>query len=216
MASLDDPVTFSNVAELLEVAYTEGLFTEEIFVKTSTESGQPLLEIEMVDEQRIGFSLRVPVADSAFRGTQFELMPEGTTVWDEGEETNIIVGRIASAYKILKLPHGELSLETSFAQLKHSYRVMYAASQEPADSVKSLSGRLVFLINDEWILTDVGLESTVSGVAFKYRKSIFGTREGIDIDDGSCPPGCNPDLWKEAQHYLQRMHWITSEPWPST
>ena len=39
IASLDSAVTFSNVIELLDVAYTEGLFTKEIYLKTSTERG---------------------------------------------------------------------------------------------------------------------------------------------------------------------------------
>ena len=165
MASLDDPVTFSNVAELLFVAYKEGLFTEEMFVKTSTERGQPLLEIETVDTQRIGFRIHA-LASSSFQGTQFKLMSEGTTVWDEGGGPDTIIGRIVSAYKILTLPHDKLSLEMSFAQLNHSYRIMYAARQEPADSAKRLRGRLTFLVNDEWVLTDIGLESTVSDAVF--------------------------------------------------
>ena len=215
MVSLDDPVTFSNVAELLDVAYTEGLFTEEILLKTSTERGQPLLEIEMVNSQRIGFYIHAPT-DSGFQGTQFELMGEGTTVWDEGEGPDIIIGRIVSAYKILKLPHNELSLELTFAQLKHCYKTMYAASQEPADSIKRLNGRLRFLVNDEWVLTDSGLESTISDAVFNYGKGILGTREGIDIGDTPCPPVCEPGLWEEAQYYMQTMDRITSDPWPIT
>ena len=216
MASLDDPITFANVAELLYVAYTEGLFTEEVFVKTSAERGQPLLEVEMPDANRIAFSIHVPTEDSAYRGVQFELMPEGTTVWNDGEGLDIIVGQIVSAYKILTLPHDRLSLEMSFAQLKHGYRVMYASRQEPADSVLRLNGRLRFLINGEWVLTDIGLESTVSDTVFNYQKGLLGTREGIDIGDTPCPPGCDPVLWEEAQYYMQTMHWITSDPWPST
>ena len=214
LASLDDPVTFSNVAELLDVAYAEGLFTEEVFLKTSAERGRPLLEVQTVNAQRIGFSIHAP-ADSSSRGTQFELMAEGTTVWDADEGPDVVIGKIVRAYKILRLSYNRLSLGTAFAQLKHSYRIMYAARQEPADSVKSLAGRLVFLVNDEWALTDIGLESIVSGTVFKYRKGILGTREGIDIDDTPCPPGCDPVLWEEAQYYMERMHWMTSDPWPS-
>lgn len=213
MASLDDPVTFSIMAELLDLAYTEGFFTEEVFVKTSTERGLPLLEIEMPDAQRIAFSIHSR-ADSTFRGTQFELMPEGTTVWHEGEGLETIIGRIVSAYKILTLPHRLLSLEMAFAQLKDSYRFMYASRQEPVDSVKKLNGRLRFLINDEWALTTIGLESTVSDAVFKHRRGFLDRREGIDIGHTPCPPGCDPDLWEEAQYYMQRMHWITSDPWP--
>lgn len=213
--SLDDAVTFSSVAKLLDMAYNEGLFTREIFLKTSTELGQPLLEIEMVDDERIGFSIHAP-AESTFLGTQFELMSEGTTVWDEGEALDTIIRRVVSAYKILRLPLNELSLETSFSQLEKSYRIMNAARQEPEGSVKSLAGRLMFLVNDEWVLTDVGLESTLSDRVFEYERGILGTREGIRIGDIPCPPGCDPDLWEEAQNYLQRMHWMTSDPWPST
>ena len=214
MASLDDPVTFSNVAGLLHVAYTEGLFTEEVFVKTSTQRGQPLLEITMVNAQRIGFSIHPPV-DSSVRGTQFKLMAEGTTVWDEGEGTDIIIGEIVSAYKILRLPHDELSLDVAFAQLRHSYRVMYTSRQEPTDSVKRLAGRLMFLVNDEWILTDVGLECTISEIVFRPSKTVLGTADGIRVANTPCPTGCDPGLWEEAQYYIQRMHRMTSEPWPS-
>ena len=215
MTALDNPVTFSNVAELLDVAYTEGLFTEGVILKTSMERGQPLLEVKMVSSQRIAFSIHAP-SDSQFRGTQFELMAEGTTVWDEGEVRNIIIGEIVSAYKKLKLPHDKLSLETSFAQLKHSYRIMYATNQEPADSVKRLTGRLMFLVNDEWVLTDVGLESTGSEIVFPPSKTIMGTADGIHIANTPCPTGCDPALWEEAQYYMQRMHWMTSDPWPFT
>lgn len=213
MASLDDPVTFSNMAELLDVAYTEGLFTERVFLKTSTKRGQPLLEITTVNAQRIGFSIHAP-ADSSFRGTQFKLMAEGTTIWDEGEGPDIIIGRIVSAYKILRLPHEELSLEVAFAQLKHSYEIMYATRQEPADSIKRLAGRLMFLVNDDWVLTDVGLESTASEAVFAPSKTVLGTADGIHIANTPCPIGCDPALWEEAQHYMQRMHRITSDPWP--
>lgn len=214
IVSLDDPITFSNMAELLNVAYTQGLFTEQVLVKTNTKRGFPLLEIEMPDANRIAFSIHAPTEDSAYRGVQFEMMPEGTTVWDDGEGLDIIVGQIVSAYKILTLPPDQLSLEVSFAQLKHGYRVMYASRQEPADSVKRLNGRLRFLINDEWALTDIGLESTVSDTLFNYQKGLLGTREGIDIYNAPCPQGCDPGLWEEAQYYMQTMHWITSDPWP--
>ena len=215
IASLDAPITFANVAELLYVAYSEGLFTEEVFVKTSAERGQPLLEIEMPDAQKIGFSIHSP-ADTEFWGTQFEFMSEGTTVWREGEGLEVIVGRIVSAYKILTLPHHLLSLEMAFAQLKDSYRIMYASRQEPADSANKLNGRLTFLVNDEWALTDIGLESTVSDTVFKYRRGWLDRREGIAIGDAPCPPGCDSGLWEEAQSYIQRMHWITTDPWPTS
>lgn len=214
IASLDSAVTFLTVVELLSAAYTEGLFTKEIYLKTSTKRGQPLLEVEVVDDQRIGFIIYTP-ADSGFLGEQFEFMSEGTAVWDEGEDPDIIIGRVISAYKRTRLPYDKLSLETSFSLLNQSYRIMHAARQEPAGSIKSLTGRLQFLVNDEWVLTDVGLESTVSGTAFEYKRGILGTREGIRIGGIPCPTGCDPTLWEEAQYYMQRMHWMTSDPRPS-
>ena len=211
IASLDDAVTFSNVSNLLDVAYTQGLFTESVFVKTSSERGQPLLEIVVTGKGRIAFNIYAPVGVH-LNIVQFEVMPEGTTIWYRGREPSLIIGDIIGAYKRLKLPHSELSLEMSFAQLYESFKTLFAAHQELTDSIGRLNGRLIFLVNREWALTDVGLESIVSTDVFPPGRAA-GTWVAIDIEDTPCPSGCDAALWEEAQYYMQSMFLVITDIW---
>ena len=212
IASLDDAVTFANVSNLLDVAYTQGLFTESVFVKTSPERGQPLLAIAVPGKGQIAFGIYGPVG--VHRSTvQFEIMPEGTTVWHEGTEPSVIIGDIISAYKRLKLPHSDLSLEMSFAQLNESYRTLFVAHQEPTGSLGRLNGRLIFLVNKEWALTDVGLEGIVSEDIFTPGRSSAGFWSAIDIANTPCPHGCDAVLWEEAQYYMRSMFLVITDIW---
>lgn len=86
-----------------------------------------------------------------------------------------------------------------------SHRLMVEARQAAEGSGKRLKGRLRLLINDEWALTDAGLEGTKSDLLYPWR-SIGRYGENLErAGDFQCPPNCQEGLWDEAKTYAGRL-----------
>ena len=151
--TVEDSISFSNIFELLNRALAQGLFTDRTFLATSTELGQPLLEVSTVpfaredqlisSEPLIFLSLFKPVMVDD-EGERFFSLEGGELIWRPEDSLSVVLDRIYDTYMRLNLPHESLTLHLSFASLMINYDLMFNARQEPEGSTKRLIGKLLF------------------------------------------------------------------------
>ena len=203
--------SFESVAEMLNLAYDKRLFKRRVFIKTGDQLGQPLFAVsgsvspedqEVFDTRRCSLSI-YHLEVTRYEREQFDEVQGGTISWSAGTDIRRTVGEILNTYERLNLPYDTLSLQTFFNHLQESYESMVAARSAPQDSHKRLKGRLIFYINEEWTLTEEGLESTQSDRVFEYGYSEYGEWVVDGVSDSQCPPGHTAHLWDEAQFYMR-------------
>ena len=213
VTSIEEAVTFANVEAMLMHAYHQGFFRERLMVKTNTERGKPLLEISPFSVNRedqlmpMGPQVHFRVLSyvSSYNN-RVELGPidDGTTIWQDGEDLQQIVGRIIGIYKRSRLPENELDFNLVFSHMIESFHLMTGTLQDPRQSTRTPRGKLALLINQEWALTDIGLEGITSDNIFTPGRK-DGRWVAIDVSETPCPPDCDNDLWNEAKAYMDSM-----------
>jgi hypothetical protein len=87
-------------------------------------------------------------------------------LWDD-ESAGEIAGRLEASLERLNLPPDKFSFKYALDRLVRSVDVMRQARGAGSDSPLRLEGRLRLFINDEWILTDWGLEAVSTSDRFK-------------------------------------------------
>lgn len=209
IADVAAEVSQPNIESQLIIASEQGLFADRILVKTNVRPGHPLIMVERdttFNEPGSGIYLaiwRVSLYDDG--SESFGEMDDSDMEWQPNDDTSSIIQQIILKYKQLGLPKDDLSTELLFDHLQHSYRLMVAAHHEPKGSANRIDGKLIFLINDEWVLTDTGLEGTKSSRVFRWGRE-YGPDIHIIFDrDHSCPQGYQESLWKEAVYYATRL-----------
>lgn len=218
--SIGEAITFANVEALLMHAYHQGFFDERVLVKTNTELGKPLLEISPFSVNRED-QFESPVHQVFFRvfgqvsslrnHVQLGPIEQGIAVWNDGEDLQRVIGRIIGIYKRSRLPEEELDPRLVFSHLIDSFRLMSGSLLDPRPEARRPTGKLVFYINDEWALTDIGLESTKSEITFTPKRNQYVEWVAIDLADTLCPPDCHDDQWNEARAYMDSMKTIITD-----
>ena len=220
ITAIEEEVTFANIEAMLMHAYHQGFFDERVLVKTNTELGKPLLEISPFSVNRED-QLVAPMHQVFFRvfsqvlslhnHVQFGPIDQGIAVWNDGEDVQQIIGKIIGIYKRSRLPEDELDSNLVFSHLIDSFGLMSSTLQDVKPETRRPTGKLVFYINEEWALTDIGLESTRSENIFIPKRNQYGEWVAIDIADTLCPPDCDNDQWHEASVYMENMKTIITD-----
>ena len=219
ITATEEEVTFANIEAMLMHAYHQGFFDERVLVKTNTELGKPLLEISPFSVNRED-QLVAPMHQIFFRvfsqvsslhnHVQLGPIDQGIVVWNDGEEVQQIIGKIIGIYTRTRLPEDELDSNLVFSNLIDSFRLMSGTLRDTESETRRPTGKLVFYINEEWALTDIGLESTRSQNIFTPKRNEYGERVEIDIADTPRPPDCDDDQWNEAKAYMDNMKTIVT------
>ena len=211
--AVGDSPSFPNIFELLERASAQGLFMDRFLVATSNELGRPLLEVSLVsplpEDQPIHIEPLVyfrifELTPSTEEGERFRPARGGELIWRSEDSLSELADRIFDICVKLNLSYDSFMLDVSFASIMLNHHLMFNARQEPEDSAKRLHGKLLFGINDEWVLTDVGLEGTKSDHFYGWYDE-HGQRYDYLRYPDSCPAGCSPDLWEEARYFVRRL-----------
>ena len=219
-ASAEENVTFSNIRALLLQAYNHGFFADSVLLKTSTEIGRPLLEISPFGFSRedqlvtsrplVFFRIFAQVAPGFGNQVQYGAIDDSTAVWHEDEDVQAIIGRILGAYRRSRLPQSELDSRLSFRHLLDSFQLMSGAMSEQEKETNTPTGKLVFLINGEWVLTDIGLQRVRTPETYTADRNSYGEWVGIDIEDLPCPAGHDPASWNEAKQYITMLELVVT------
>ena len=210
IAAVGGDTSFTSLNELLDHASEQGLFSESMFIKTSDDLGQPLFQVSQDIYNTIplthmmSFEILV-LTEIDHIWLIYSKIEGGTVQWVEGNSFEEFVREVYAVFARANLPHDKLSLQKSVTDLQESHRLMVEARQAAEGSSKRLNGRLRLLINDEWALTDAGLEGTKSDLLYPWR-SIGRYGENLERPgDFQCPPNCQERLWGEAKTYAGRL-----------
>ena len=219
-ATVGDDASFASVNGLLDHASKLRLFAETFLVKFSTEPGQPLFDTSQRTYktktktetiQAICFGI-VALTHSDFESEHYSQLNH-TVHWTSDSDVEEFIGRVYSGLTRANAPLDKFSLETLILNLQESHRFMMAARKAPLGSGKRLSGKLMLLINDEWVVTDAGLEATQLGRLYRWCENPPHGNYIIDLYDATCPPNCQQALWEEAGYYASRLRKrVESEP----
>lgn len=211
-ATVGDDASFASVNGLLDHASKLRLFAETFLVKFSAEPGQPLFDTSQRTHktktktetiQAISFGI-VALTHSDFESEHYSRLNH-TVHWTSDSDVEELIGKVYSGLTRANVPLDKFSLETLILNLQESHRVMMAARRAPLVSGKRLSGKLILLINDEWVVTDAGLEATQLGRLYRWYENPPHGNYIIDLYGATCPPNCQQALWEEARYYASRL-----------
>jgi hypothetical protein len=173
------------VVELLRGAADSNLLAVEhgIRVRTSDDRDCPILHLLVADFGHGESLIVLDFEPIRFSGYHHEGMPvpertATSVLWDD-ESAGEIAGQLEASLERLNIPPDKFRFKYALDRLVHSIDIMRAARTAGSDSALRLEGRLTLLINDEWILTDWGLESVSSSTRYK-REVVWGLHEDLD------------------------------------
>ena len=111
--------------------------------------------------------------------------------WQYGVTIGEAWGACLDACERKAVPTSGIDLAAVFKSLASSYNAMIQARRSAADSPGRLQGRLRLLVNDEWAVTDMGLESRISSFHLPWYPD----------ETHACPRDHDEALWEEAIFY---------------
>ena len=196
----EDP-DFESTAELLEKAHDQHLFRDirlrsgsdrETLMSLTWTPGYRPSPLELIDPDWSTLELQEFHLDnielSAISATGED---SAVSHWSPGESVREAWNNFLDACERDGLVPTKFDPATMFDALATSYGAMIEARRSPADDPRRLHGRLRMLINDEWAITDEGLESRIS--SYSYQSHPGG--------DEQCPVGHDEKLWQDATYY---------------
>ena len=209
-----------NVNSLLDHAYELELFAKTLLIKSSDELGQPLFETsqrtyetETETVQAISFGI-VALTLSDRLPERYSWL-DHEIHWTSDADLGEFISEVYSVLTRANVPHDRFSLQTLISNLQGSHRLMIEARKAPQGSGKRLDGKLMLLINDEWVVTDAGLEATQFDLLYRWIRNPSYGNYLTDFSDRSCPPNCQQTLWDEARYYAKRLRQrVEYEPEP--
>ena len=207
IATVGDDASFASVNGLLDHASKLRLFAETFLVKLSDEQGQPLFETsqrtyQTETIQAVSFGI-VALTHSDFDTDHYSLLNHRVH-WSSDADLEEFITKVYSGLTRANVPQDKFSLETLISNLQESHRLMMDARRAPQGSGKRLNGKLMLLINDEWVVTDAGLEATESDHLYRWYENPPHDNY-IDLYNALCPPDYQQALWEEAKYYAERL-----------
>lgn len=210
IATVGDDASFSSVNELLDHGIELELFAKTLLLRCSDDLGQPLFETsqrtyetetEMIDAISFGI---VALTHPDFLPEEYSWLDHDIH-WLSGTDPAEFINGVFSGLTKANVPHDKFSLQTLVSNLQESHRLMIEARHASQGSGKRLKGRLMLLINDEWVMTDAGLESIKSDHFYRWYENPSYGDNLPDLSNEPCPPDCQQTLWEEATYYAARL-----------
>ena len=196
----EDP-DFDSTWELLAEADKRNLFSEDFKVRSGG-NREILMEIAISDWPRIMDELMEPIQMGQvyidiLAVSAIEEAHVVATQWWSGESFDDAVNRFWDECQSKEVLTEDIDLAAVFQSLAASYGAMIEARRSLPDAPQKLHGQLRLLVNDEWAITDAGLESRLSN----YCLESFG--EGGEGENR--PDGHDANLWDEAVFYAHLL-----------
>ena len=210
LSSLHDDVSIETIGGALARAHDYGLLNHGYFrVRTSSKVQAPdlfFLPLMRQDDVALMWLSFFPMTERVpmQAGEEQLSVPaasDGTILWSPEMHADEIAEQLEIELMRINMPTAsEFSLAFAIGQLVESIRVMFQARMAASDSDSALQGRLTVLINEDWAITEQGLEATNASLI-------------LDIDDPHAhlemvthPPNTTQSKWDEAVQYSQRYY----------
>ncbi|WP_323670965.1 hypothetical protein [Candidatus Poriferisodalis multihospitum] len=131
---------------------------------------------------------------------------DGTVLWDPEIHADEIAEQLEVELMRINMPSAsEFSFAYAIRQLLESIRVMFQARMAASDSEVALQGRLTVLMNEDWVITERGLEATNASLILSLDDP------QADLETVTHPPNSTQSMWDEAVQYSQRyrQQWLS-------
>lgn len=219
-------LTTDVVGSLLVEAYNDGLFADDrtFRVRTSDRADcQVLYMLPMKDPTKVPILFfdfepfldddRPMVLDS---GTQMTVPAGGPTTccFSITDDAGKMAGELEAALTKANKPTNGFSLQYALNQLVSSVQVMRRARAAESGSPLRMQGRLRLLINDEWGITDAGLEAVAEPKCFETRVGGFWATGGVSPFSPSTVSLSGEMSVRDDADWLATRDWLTQrEHW---
>ena len=202
---------FRNVYDILEEARELRYFRNGLVVRASDDLDKPLLHMschEFTDNNNV---IRELVSISIIhRSPNSE--PKWTNLtsirWEEDDTIQELMTKMYRGCVQANLHAEDINFDTALLNLQASWRVMVEARRQPMDSSHRLNGRLVLRINDEWVLTDDGLEAVEFSRRYPWTYDRDWDGYYFKTDRLSYPGDCDIHMWVQAEFYAEHLRFF--------
>ena len=216
LAELHSDISIETVGRALKKAHDYGLFNDDYFcVRTGPDIQAPkLFFLPLVNQDSVALMWLsfFPMTERVAMSVGNDQLPvpaarEGTILWSPDIDAGEIAEQLEVELMRLNLPMAsEFSLSYALDQLVKSIRIMFRSRMAASNSSLTLEGRMTTLINEDWVITERGLEATNAAIVLDAhdRRSDLATRE--------CPSNTTQEKWDEAVQFSRRHHneWLAS------
>ena len=161
-----------SVGALLREAANDGLFADEgIRARTSEDPNCLLLHVLILAFQNLDW-LFLDFQEIRYSGREMNGVPmpdDSPTIvlWTADESVAEVAGKLEAGLERSNAAVDTFRLSYAIERLTRSVEIMREARAAPSGSPLRLNGKLSLLINDEWVLTDWGLESVSADEGYK-------------------------------------------------
>lgn len=171
---------FESTAQLLGAARGKDLFSA-LQLKTGVDT-EILMNMTLVPWDWEDDAIRIELSSFGVEGRSAQ------AYWEIGQTIEQAWNACLDACEREAVPTSDIDLATAFGSLASSYGAMIEARRRDLDDPARLRGRLRILVNDEWAITDVGLESRITDFHLPWYPN----------ETYSCPGDHDAALWEEA------------------
>ena len=207
--------TASSIGQLVVDGQHERLFDERFRVRTGPDltcselyflplvDGTPKVVMLFMDFEPI-------FADTTRARSPADLMQairktDSTVVWADQGAHDVGAELIAALHR-LNMSSDGFRFGHALKRLTASLQLMREARDAPTGSPKRLKGRLRLMINDDWVLTDEGLEATNRDVVFR---SVAYRLVGMGVSIFSMPTYIEATAAAEDEtSYAEALQWV--------
>ena len=218
LAKVREQPDFESTAELLEKAHDQHLFSD-LKLRTGSDRGTLM---SMTWESASPDVLRA--LDEFVMSEEYEYIDPDFLIGDHilfhvfslTEEASLVrsswppTQTLTEAWNTFLDACGHQGVPTKFDMsvvfeaLTASYGAMSDSRENPSGDPRRLQGRLVLLVNDEWAITDAGLESRLANYC----------SQSCPDEGEHCPAGHDEQLWQEAVFYWSVLESTASHETP--
>ena len=181
--SVSEHPDFESTARLLREAREKDFFSD--LQLRSGDDTTILMNMTLISWNWDDDAIRVVISPFGIEGGPAQIE------WEYGTTIGEAWGACLDACERKAVPTSRIDLVAVFESLASSYNAMTEARRSAADSPGRLQGKLRLLVNDEWAITDIGLESRISSFHLRWYPD----------ETHACPRDHDEELWGEAIFY---------------
>ena len=215
----EEDTTCDTYCNLLSIANAEGWIESNMLLKSSISDDEVLFKVSLSNprggeepssSRAISFTMN-QLQEFPDDGLLYSPVKNTTIYWRSDEDVATLAARLVAGYERSRMSVDRLSVGYLLRQVVDSCRLAYDAHSAMWESATGPFGRVRFLINDDWALTDVGLEGIRTRLRFRPWREYFDGMHHDGLFEASCPAGYDEVLWNEAKKYCSRLRDLTGE-----